>query len=130
MDYISILRDSVETSVKLKIFKTFDESLASHINNSKLKNVPMSIFNNVENFNSNRLQNSAIKAYPLNNRPRGINDIKSVKFYQKQIKENKDIQPIWLFKKNNNYILLDGAHRIVANYIEKKKTIYAYIIKN
>jgi ParB-like chromosome segregation protein Spo0J len=32
--------------------------------------------------------------------------------------------------KNKKYILLDGAHRIVASYIEGKKYINVYIIKN
>lgn len=54
---------------------------------------------------------SAIKAYPLYDRPRGSNDINSVKFYQKQIQQNKKIPPIWIIKKNKKYILLDGAHR-------------------
>lgn len=31
-------------------------------------------------------------------------------------------------QKNKKYILLDGAHRIVASYIENKKYIYAYVI--
>jgi len=39
-----------------------------------------------------------------------------------------EIFPIWVLKKNNTYILLDGAHRIVANYIEDKKYIATYII--
>ena len=69
-----------------------------------------------------------MKAYPLNDRPRGNNDISSVKFYQKQIKKRKIITPIWLVLKDKKYILLDGAHRIVASYIENKKNIQAYII--
>jgi len=30
--------------------------------------------------------------------------------------------------KNNKYLLLDGAHRVVASYIEDKHYINAYII--
>jgi hypothetical protein len=36
--------------------------------------------------------------------------------------------PIWIAQKNNKYILLDGAHRIIASYIKNKKYIYAYIV--
>ncbi len=75
-----------------------------------------------------RLQKSAVKAYPINDRPRGNKDISSVKYYQKQILQEKEITPIWMVYKNNKYILLDGAHRIVASYIENKKYIYAYVI--
>ena len=87
MDYISTLKDSIETSVTIKLFNTFSESSNAHIFNSQLIKIPISKFKNIENFNPNRLQKSAIKAYPLNDRPRGNKNISSVKFYQKQIKE-------------------------------------------
>ena len=64
----------------------------------------------------------------MSNRPRGNSDISSVKYYQKQIQQHKDIIPIWMIQKNGKYILLDGSHRIVACYIENKKYINAYII--
>jgi hypothetical protein len=128
MNYISVIKDSVETSISLKIFKNIKASLLAHIFNSKLLKIKLSIFKNIDNFNPNRLQKSAIKAYPLRDRPRNMKDISSVKYYQKQIKEKKDIMPIWLIYKNNKYILLDGAHRIVASYIENKKYINAYVI--
>ena len=106
----------------------------AHIFKSKLDKIPLSIFkdvNKVDNFDPNRLQVSAVKAYPLpNGRPRGDKDISSVKFYQKQIQKKNEITPIWLIQQNNKYILLDGAHRIVANYIEDVKYINAYIIHN
>ena len=131
MDYIGVLKDSIVTSVSMKLFKSREESSLAHIFKSKLVKLPVSLFKNqnVENFDSSRLQNSAVKAYPLNDRPRGNRDISSVKFYQKQIQSNKEIQPIWLIKKvqTDKYILLDGAHRIVASYIENK-SIDAYVI--
>ena len=91
--------------------------------------MPLSIFKNVDNFNPERLQYSAIKAFPINDRPRGNDDILSVKYYQKQIQEHKEISPIWVAIKNNKYILLDGVHRVVASYIENKKYIQAYLIR-
>ena len=91
----------------------------------KLKN------NKVDNFDPNRLQLTAEDAYPLpNSRPRGSQDISSVKFYQNQIQQQKDITPIWMVYQNNKYILLDGAHRIVASYIENIEQLNAYIIYN
>ena len=128
MNYISIIKDSIETSVSMKIFKNKEESAFAHIFKSNLVKIPLSIFENIDNFNPNRLQKSAIKAYPLNNRPRGNKDISSVKYYQKQIQQKKNIIPIWLIYKNDKYILLDGAHRIVASYIENIKYINSYII--
>ena len=128
MNYISVVIDSVETSINMKLFKNKQDALLAHIYKSKLTKIPLSKFKNVINFNPNRLQKSAVKAYPLNDRPRGKNDINSVKFYQKQIQLKKNITPIWIIQKNKKYILLDGAHRIVASYIEGAKSIYAYII--
>ena len=127
MDYISLLQHSIGTSVHLKIFKNRESSSKAHIFESKLIKIPLKTFNNVDNFNPNRLQKSAVKAYPLNDRPRGNNDISSVKYYQKQIQQKKEIAPIWMIQKNNKYILLDGAHRIVASYIENT-AVDAYII--
>ena len=128
MDYVSILQDSIDTSVSIKIFKNREESSLAHIFKSKLVKLKMSIFNNVDNFNPNRLQKTAKKAYPLHNRPRGNKDICSINFYRKLLREKKEIAPIWLIKKNKKYILLDGAHRIVSNYIEGKKYINSYVI--
>jgi len=129
MDYISTIRDSIATSLNMKLFNNKEEALFSHIYKSKLDKMPLNAFKNynVDNFDSDRLQKSAVKAYPLSNRPRGNEDISSVKYYQKQIQQKKEIMPIWMIKKNKKYILLDGAHRIVASYIEDKY-VYAYII--
>lgn len=128
MDYISVINASIGTSLLLKIFKNKEEAVNTHIFNSKLVKIPLSIFKNVENFNPDRLQKSAVKAYPLNNRPRGKDDISSVKYYQKIIQQKKDVTPIWMIQKNKKYILLDGAHRIVSSYIENKRYINSYII--
>lgn len=128
MNYIQVLRDSMETSISIKLFKTKEEATMKHIFNSKLIYFPLSKCKNLDNFNPERLQSSAVKSYPLQNRPRGDKDISSVKYYQNQIKNKLDIQPIWIITKNNNYILLDGAHRIVASYIENKQFIPSYLI--
>jgi len=121
--------DSINTSVTMKIFKNKEEAAFSHIFNYKIVKIPLNTFknNNVDNFNSDRLHKSAVKAYPLVDRPRGDEDITSVKYYQKQIQQKKEITPVWLIQKNKKYILLDGAHRVVASYIEDIP-VYAYVI--
>lgn len=128
------LRDSIETSVSMKLFKTKEEATMKHVFNSKLILFPLSKCKKLNNFNPERLQLSATKAYPPNDRPRGNKDISSVKYYQKLIKNELNILPIFILLKNNqngsmsNYILLDGAHRIVASHIENKLNIPAYLI--
>ena len=128
MDYVSVLQDSIDTSIEIKIFKTREEASIAHIFHSKLVKLYISIFNNVDNFDITRLQKSAVKAYPVNNRPRGEDDINSVEYYQKQIQQENEIIPISMVNQNNQYILLDGVHRIVASYIEDKEHINAYVI--
>ena len=124
--------DSVSTSVSMKLFENKQGAHLAHILKSKLVEIPLSIFannNDMENFNSVRLKESAVKAYPLDDRPRGNADISSVEYHQNQIKQqNCTINPIWLLYKNNKYVLLDGAHRIIASYIEGVEFIRAYII--
>ena len=126
---MSSIVDSIDTSVDMKIFKNREEAAFSHIFNSKVVKIPLNTFKNgnVDNFDSVRFQKSALKAYPLTDRPRGKEDISSVKYYQKQIQQKKEITPVWMIQKNKKYILLDGAHRIVASYIEDVP-VYAYII--
>jgi len=129
MDYISELQDSIDTSINMKLFKTRKDSSLAHIFKSELVKFPLSNFKDVDNFDTIRLQKSEVKAYPLNDRPRGDHDISSVKFYQKQIQQKKkDILPIWMINRNKRYTLLDGAHRIVASYIEDNQYINAYVI--
>jgi hypothetical protein len=86
------------------------------------------MFKDVDNFNPDRLKKKATKAYPIHDRPRCKSDITCVKYYQKQLQQKKEISPIWMIQINNQYILLDGAHRIVASHILGKKNINAYVI--
>jgi hypothetical protein len=127
-DYITFLKDSIITSVSMKIFKNTEDASQAHIFKSVLVKLPLSIFTDVDNFNPDRLKKKAVKAYPINDRPRCNSDITCVKYYQKQIQEKQEISPVWLIQINNKYILLDGAHRIVASYILGKKNINAYVI--
>lgn len=127
-DYIDFLKDSIITSVSMKIFKNIEDASVAHIFKSMLVKLPLSLFTDVDNFNPDRLKKKAINAYPINDRPRCNSDITCVKYYQKQIQQKKEISPIWLIQINNKYVLLDGAHRIVASYILGKKNINAYVI--
>ena len=123
------LKDSIETSVNLKLFTTFDKAFEAHICKSQCQSISLKTFqkNNVRNFSSSRLQKKVEQAYPLNDRPRKGDDITSVNYHIKQIKRKK-YQPIWLLLDRNRYTLLDGAHRVVAHYIAGKRVIKCYVI--
>ena len=92
-----VLNDSIETSLTLNLYKNRYESEAAH-HNATLEIIPLQAFKNINNFNSDRLQRTAEKAYPKSNRPRGSNDIKSVKYLVSKIKSN-NTKPIYLHKK-------------------------------
>ena len=83
----------------MKIFKDRNSALLAHVYNSKLVKLNLNIFKNVDNFDPIRLHKKVLKAYPLNDRQRGKYDITSVKYFQKLIKQNIEIRPIWLIKK-------------------------------
>ena len=119
------LRDSIHTSVQLKIFPTVKKSTYAHVFESELVWFPLSKCIDLDNFNPARLSSDP---YPKEDRPRGQADIDAVTYHIKTIRREGEVDPIYIAEKNGNYILLDGAHRIVATYLEKKRMIPAYIV--
>lgn len=122
----STLKDSVNTSVTLKLYKTKKASLFDHIHHSQLVSFPLSILKNLGNFNIKRLSSNP---YPNEDRPRGQADLDSVLHHRRVIHQQGSTDPIWVLLKGGVYTLLDGAHRIVAAYLEHKDTIPAYIVQ-
>jgi hypothetical protein len=125
------IKDSIERSVKLKLFKNKKDAAYAHIYDTELEIIRIDKFKKgeIKNFEQKRLDaKSAKEAYPKGDRPNpGLYDVRSVEFHQKLIKENK--KPlIWMARKNNVYYLLDGAHRVIASNLENKKTVYAQVI--
>ena len=66
--------------------------------------------------------------YPADNRPRGQKDVDSLKYHRRMIRKNGQTEPIWVAKKGNRYINLDGVHRIAATNLEHKRQISAFIV--
>lgn len=125
---IQIVRDSVETSVSMGLFKTKRDALYAHIYRSQPSMLSFSKIRQMDNLNPGRLQRRASEAYPPNDRPRGARDIQSVNYYVKKIRSQEPVPAIWVIKKKKRFILLDGAHRIVAHYIAKKQSVPAFVI--
>lgn len=119
------LQDSVDTSVTLKLFKTKKSSMYYHFFHSRYVRFPVSELKILENFDTKRLSSNP---YPKENRPRGQADLDSVLHHRQTIRQKGDTLPIWIVLKGGTYTLLDGAHRIVAAYLERKRTIPAYIV--
>ena len=119
------LRDSIRTSVKTKVFSSVKTSSYSHIFESKLVDFQVSKCRNLHNFNPDRLSKDP---YPKEDRPRGQDDLDSVLHHRRTIRRDGETEPIWIALKDGEYTLLDGAHRIVATYLENKRTIPAHVV--
>jgi len=124
MDLQSI-KDSVETSVAIKVFQIKEKASYAHIFNSKFEMFPLSKAKDLNNFNPDRLTSTP---YPEDDRPRGDKDLESLKYQRKLLRRGLQLSAIWIVKKGNTYTLLDGAHRIIATFLENKRSIAAYII--
>lgn len=125
MECLQTIKDSVETSVSIKLFSSLKISSYYHIFKSKFIRLPMSQCRNLDNFNPARLSEDP---YPKEDRPRGQKDLDSIVYHRQMIRKQGHTEPIWIVLKNGKYTLLDGAHRIVSTYLENKRTIPSYII--
>jgi hypothetical protein len=120
------MKDSVETSVSLKLFSSPKVASFQHIFNSKLIKLPISKCRSLNNFNPMRMSENP---YPTNDRPRGRADLESVAHHRKLIRKQGQTEPIWIAYAGGEYFLLDGAHRIAATYLENKRSISCYLVE-
>ena len=125
MESLQVIKDSVETSVSIKLFSSLKTASYYHIFKSKLFQFPLSKCRELNNFNPARLSKDP---YPKEDRPRGQKDLESVLHHRRIIRQRGQTEPIWIALKKGEYTLLDGAHRIVSTYLENKRNIPAYII--
>lgn len=125
-NFLQDIRDSVETSVHgVKLFTSLKTASYYHVFNSRFEMFPIAQCRDLDNFNPDRLSEDP---YPSDKRPRGDADISSVVFHRRTIRKVGHTEPIWIALKKGKYTLLDGAHRIVATYLENKRSIPAYVI--
>jgi hypothetical protein len=126
MEALEDMKDSVETSVKIKLFPSLKTSSYYHIFNSKLLQFPLSKCKELNNFNPARISKNP---YPEEDSPRGKKDMESVLYHRRKIRQQGHTEPIWIGLKKGDYTLLDGSHRIIASYLENKRNIPTYIIE-
>ena len=121
MDYITHMKESINTSIILNICKSREISIKLHIFSSQYIKYPIEKCRNLYNFDNK---------YLINN----INDITSYKYKNvmkiiKLIKNDSEVLPIWIINHNNRDVLLYGIDYIIASNIVKKRYINAnYII--
>jgi len=126
MEILWTMRDSVETAVTLKLFSSLNVASYNHIFNSKLESITMAQCRELDNFNPERLSK---EPYPVHDRPRGQADLDSVLRLRQKIRKHGTVDPVWIYQKDDVKILLDGAHRIIAYYLENKRVVPCYIIR-
>lgn len=126
MNFLQNIKDSIETSVSIKLFYSLNIASYNHIFHSKFCEFPISKCKQLQNFNPLRLSNNP---YPKEDRPRGQKDLDSLRYHRRYIRKHGHTEPIWIALKDSKYILLDGAHRIVSTYLENKISIPCYIVK-
>lgn len=97
---------------------TLDEFAKLCIQNSKYKMLTIrELLNNYETYNIGKYRlnsNTAIEAYPENDRPRGKTDITTVTLL---VKSDECVPPIVFIEsgdKKSSWLCLDGTHRLVA----------------
>jgi len=64
-----------------------------------------------------KLGASLDEIFPISDRPRGADDIKSVWYFIEKMRAGDDYVPIMLLEYADRYYVIDGVHRIVAAYL-------------
>ncbi len=124
------ITDSVSASITIKLFDQIRDSCFAHVFKSKIGKFDLVNYNKeyIKNINKNRLAETAELAYPESDRPRGENDLISVKYHQERLRNGEKLEAIWIIEKNGKKYILDGFHRLAASYIEKRTNIDANFI--
>jgi hypothetical protein len=99
MEFLQVIKDSVETSVSIHLFSSLKISSYYHIFKSKLIRFPLSKCRELQNFNPDRLSKDP---YPKEDRPRGQRDLDSVLHHRRMIRQHGHTEPIWLALKMGN----------------------------
>lgn len=122
------LVDSIRTAINIGLFPNEETATARHVLHTTQESIPIRLFKEgcVENINPARL---SATPYPTADRPRGQANLLSVQHHRRTVRRRGRVEsPIWIARKGSRMIMLDGVHRVVATYLEGKRTIPAYVV--
>jgi len=122
------LSAAIGTAMALNLFPSEDAAVRTIVSNTTEKQIPIALFKSgaVDNINPQRFSKLP---YPPSDRPRGQANLDSVKHHRRTVRAKGRIEsPIWVAKKGKKLIMLDGVHRTVATYLEKKRTVPAFVV--
>jgi hypothetical protein len=130
-DSLTVITDAADAVLFIQLSKDVKEVCYAFIFRSKLTEFHMTEYNkqNIHNINVHRNSDTPEKCYPECDRPRGYEDVVSVRYHMKHLQEGKELEPIWILQINSKKYILDGFHRIAAISVEKKPSIKCYFVK-
>lgn len=125
---INVAKDALITAITNGFFKNKADASEAYIFQSRIEKLRISDFRRgkYENFNPERL---STEPYPPSNRPRGKADLASVAYHRKVLLNGGASTPVVVVERpNGSRYLLDGSHRVVASFLEKRKQIVGIVI--
>jgi hypothetical protein len=130
-DSLTVITDAVDAVLFIQLCSDVREVCYACVFKSKMIDFKMADYNkkNIHNINIYRNSDTPEKCYPENDRPRGYEDVVSVRHHMKTLQEGHELEPIWILQINGKKYILDGFHRIAATSVEKRASIKAYYVK-
>jgi hypothetical protein len=130
-DTLTVITDAVDAVLFIQLCNDAKEVCFACVFRSKLIDFKMADYTkqNIHNINVYRNLGTPEACYPECDRPRGYEDVVSVKHHMKHLQEGRELEPIWIMNINSKKYILDGFHRIAAISCEKRPTIKAYYVK-
>lgn len=128
---LTVMTDAADAVLFCQLSKDIKEVCYAFVFRSKLSEFHMKDYTkqNIHNINVHRNSDTPEKCYPECDRPRGLEDVVSVRHHMKHLQEGKELEPIWILQINGKKYILDGFHRIAAISVEKKPSIRCYFVK-
>lgn len=128
---LTVITDAVDAVLFIQLSKDVKEVCYAFVFRSKLMDFFMKDYvkENIHNINYHRNSDTPEKCYPESDRPRGFEDVVSVRYHIKHLQEGKELEPIWILQINGKKYILDGFHRIAAISVEKRPSIKSYFVK-
>lgn len=130
-DSLTVITDAVDAVLFIQLCNDAREVCYACVFKSKMIDFKMTDYNkkNIHNINIYRNADTPEKCYPENDRPRGYEDVVSVRHHMKTLQEGRELEPIWILQIHGKKYILDGFHRIAAVSVEKHPSIRAYYVK-
>lgn len=128
---LTVITDAIDAVLFIQLSNDMKEIAYASVFRSKLVDFKMTDYNKsyIHNINVFRNLDTPEKCYPECDRPRGLEDLVSVRHHCKILQQGKELEPIWMLNIHGKRYILDGFHRIAATCCEKRPIIKCYYVK-